>query len=139
MNRLNGKHLFKSTLVFAFLSLFFAVAIGAMGAHVLKNLLEPAKLSSLETGVRYQFYHSLALLIIPLLTQYVSQKKLLVASWLFRAGICLFSGSIYLLSTIELTQIGWFKWFGPITPIGGLFFLSGWLFLLFAVLSNPKD
>lgn len=100
--------------------MFLAVGLGAFGAHALKSRLTPDMLAVFETGVRYQVYHALALL---LLTSLRGPSK---AAWCFTAGIALFSGSLYLLA---LT--GARKW-GAVTPIGGLLFLIGWLILLFS-------
>jgi uncharacterized membrane protein YgdD (TMEM256/DUF423 family) len=99
--------------------MFLAVGLGAFGAHALKTRLTPEMLAIFETGVRYQVYHALALLLLAALR---GPGK---AGWCFAAGIALFSGSLYLLA---LTGVK--KW-GAITPIGGLLFLIGWLIVLF--------
>jgi uncharacterized membrane protein YgdD (TMEM256/DUF423 family) len=111
-----------------------AVVAGAFGAHALKNLVEPASIQVWNTAVSYQFYHSLSLLFVGLLSQKNQTNPLLKATvWFFCLGIVGFSGSLYLLSTNELLGIQSFKpILGPITPIGGLFFIVGWLCLLFA-------
>lgn len=106
-----------------------AVTLGALGAHALKEVLSPEKLLSFKTGVQYQFYHSFVLLIIPSLETWVRHKNLVIASWCFRIGIFLFSGSIFLLSTISITGLEVLRFLGPITPIGGLSFILGWIFL----------
>ena len=107
--------------IFALLS----VVLGAFGAHGLKNSLAPELLSSYETGVRYQMYHALMILIVGLIPQLGLKSQKLICG-LFVLGIVLFSGSIYLLSTqailpFSVSGIGW------ITPIGGTFFIVGWL------------
>lgn len=99
--------------------MFLAVGLGAFGAHALKNRLTPDMLAVFETGVKYQIYHALALLLLAALR---GPNK---AAWCFSAGIVLFSGSLYILA---LTGVR--KW-GAVTPIGGLLFLAGWLFFLF--------
>ncbi|MEH0158192.1 DUF423 domain-containing protein [Limibacter armeniacum] len=105
-----------------------AVGIGAFGAHGLKPLLtEYGRLDTFETGVKYHFYHSLALILIGLLQFHIKSKKLEWAGILMIAGIFIFSGSLYVLC---LTNIGIL---GAITPIGGVGFIVGWLMLLFAV------
>ncbi len=103
-----------------------AVILGALGAHALKARLEPESLKSFETAVRYQAWHALALLIIGLSTYPIKQIKAIVVFWII--GVFLFSGSIYLLSTSAITNFD-LRFFGPVTPIGGLFLIAGWLLL----------
>ena len=105
----------------------FAVLLGAFAAHALREHLDIALLGSFKTGVQYQMYHALALVLIGVLTRlYPAQRLLRWSGMLFMAGILLFSGSLYMLA---LTQI---SWFGPITPLGGLAFMAGWLALAYA-------
>jgi uncharacterized membrane protein YgdD (TMEM256/DUF423 family) len=112
---------------------FIDVAFGAFGAHALRERLSPDLLAVFETGVRYQMYHSLAILIVALfLGRSSANSRATWAGWCFVAGIVLFSGSLYVLA---LTGIGVF---GAITPIGGLFFLAGWLCLLFAAAAKES-
>ncbi|BBA79236.1 hypothetical protein RGRSB_0688 [cyanobacterium endosymbiont of Rhopalodia gibberula] len=98
------------------------VAGGAFARHSLKNRLSDHALDIFETGIKYQMYHSLALLLVVLLftVQENSPSSLLWAGYGFLVGILIFSGSLYALS---LTGI---KWLGVITPIGGLAFIVGW-------------
>ncbi|MGI9530866.1 DUF423 domain-containing protein [Lutimonas sp.] len=105
----------------AFLGLI-TVIIGAFGAHSLKEKLDPEALQSFETGVRYMMYHVLALLLIANANG-LSEKTKLIVSGFFFLGILFFSGSIFIITTsvVEARQI----WF--ITPLGGLFFILGWL------------
>ena len=107
---------------------FLSVAIGAFGAHTLNELLTTEKLNSFETGVRYQFYHSLALLIIGLNANKLNATALIGKFMLI--GIVFFSFSIYLLSLQELIGIN-LSILGPITPIGGLLLMISWLILIF--------
>lgn len=101
-----------------------AVGGGAFGAHSLKAVLSPESLAVFETAVRYQMYHALVLLVVAeSLRRSSSQRALVWAGWFFVAGIVLFSGSLY---GISLWQV---RWLGPITPIGGLAFLIGWVCL----------
>lgn len=93
------------------------VALGAFGAHALKGRLSPEALAVFETGVRYQAYHALALLLLAALR---GPDR---AAWCFVGGIVLFSGSLYALA---LTGV---RWLGAVTPLGGLLFLAGWLLL----------
>lgn len=109
----------------ASLSAFLAVALGAFGAHGLREILSVQQLSTWETAVRYQMWHALALAIIATLIERHPDNKLLAGSgWLMIAGMLFFSGSLYALCLTEQ------KWFGPITPIGGSLLLSGWLSIL---------
>lgn len=98
------------------------VIIGAFGAHSLKDKLDPEALQSFETGVRYMMYHVLAILLITN-SRLIPEKSKLTIAYLFIAGILFFSGSIFMISLgfVTASQI----WF--ITPIGGLFFILGWL------------
>ena len=107
---------------------FLAVALGAFGAHTLNELLTTEKLNSFETGVRYQFYHSLALLIIGLNANKLNATALIGKFMLI--GIVFFSFSIYLLSLQELIGFN-LSILGPITPIGGLLLMISWLILIF--------
>jgi len=108
-----------------------AVALGALGTHALKEVLTESQLHSFETGVRYQLFHALALLVLVLNAEKFNQhlKKSLT---LMTVGICLFSFSIYLLSIQETVGIS-LSFLGPITPIGGLLLISAWLLLFFSI------
>lgn len=102
-----------------------AVLLGAFGAHGLRSKLSVDQLLTFETGVRYQFYHALALIAVGLLSE--KAEGLRPAAYLFISGIICFSGSIYLLSTRELLGIDhWKTILGPVTPIGGLLLMGGW-------------
>lgn len=111
------------------------VALGALGAHSLKPYLPPDALVSYETAVRYQFYHTLALFAIGLL-QTQGEKffapSIKWAGWLFVAGIICFSGSVYFLSTKAITGLVNISFLGPVTPIGGLLFMAGWVMVAVA-------
>src|SRR3954465_1678333 len=111
-----------------------AVALGALGAHALKNQLPggkitPDQLSGFDTGVKYHMYHTLAMLLMIVLQQHYSSKFFRVAYRLFFWGIILFSGSLYLLCTRGLTEMEFLRVLGPVTPIGGLLFVAGWICL----------
>jgi uncharacterized membrane protein YgdD (TMEM256/DUF423 family) len=118
----------KNTLSIAALSGMLSIIFGAFGAHALKPLLTVDMLAVFETGVRYQFYHSLALMAVVLLYQLSENKKLILASRLFYAGILLFSGSLYAL---PLSSMGGnpIRILGAITPFGGVCFIMGWFFV----------
>lgn len=120
----------------AFLGLT-AVILGAFGAHGLKELVEPEQLITFETGVRYQMYHALFLLVIGSTTS-VNTKIKQVVFFLVLFGVLLFSGSIYGLATNNLTAFN-FKAIGLITPIGGLLLIISWLLLLINFLKNKTD
>lgn len=106
----------------------FAVIIGAFGAHSLQDMVTPENISTFETGARYQVYHSLAIIMIGILLYFRKTSLMPVAGWLFLAGIVCFSGSLYLLSFAELVNLPT-SLIGPVTPIGGLLFIAGWIVL----------
>ena len=108
-----------------------AVALGALGTHALKEVLTESQLHSFETGVRYQLFHALALLVLALNAKKFNHhlKKSLT---LMSVGICCFSFSIYLLSIQKAAGIS-SSFLGPITPIGGLLLICAWLILLFSI------
>lgn len=109
------------------LSGFLSVALGAFGAHGLKNRLTTDMLAIYRTAVEYQLYHSLALLAVGILIQQWGRSAALTLSAsAFLFGIVVFSGSLYGLS---MTGI---RWLGAITPIGGVAFLAGWISLMVA-------
>ena len=108
-----------------------AVVLGAFGAHGLKDRLNPTDLDVWKTGVSYQFYHVLALLFLASSLQ-LNVDYSRYSFYCFVTGIIFFSGSLYLLSTRSLTGWSRLSVLGPVTPIGGLFFLLGWLFLFLA-------
>ncbi|MDR6782947.1 uncharacterized membrane protein YgdD (TMEM256/DUF423 family) [Pedobacter africanus] len=108
-----------------------AVIFGAFGAHSLKNVLAAGSLEIWAKGVEYQFYHIFALLFLAL---YAGNNEGLL-KWSYRfftLGILLFSGSLYLLATRDILNIGFVNYIGPVTPLGGLCFILGWLLLFFA-------
>lgn len=107
-------------LLFAAISGFLAVALGAFGAHVLKQSLSAALLQAFQTGAEYQFYHSLALLFVTLAPSHLGEKYLARAGIAFSLGIVIFSGSLYLLALTGIRALG------AVTPIGGIAFLCGW-------------
>lgn len=107
-----------------------AVILGAFGAHALKAILQPDQLITFETGVRYQFYHAFALLTTGLLYAAVPTKQLRLATIFFIIGILFFSGSIYALVALKANGAVGLGGVGIITPIGGLFFILGWILVL---------
>lgn len=118
----------------AFLGML-AIILGAFGAHALKEQLEPESLQNFETGVRYMMYHALGILLINF-SPLPGQRSKTRISQLFLLGILFFSGSIFVIATgmVEAKSI----WF--ITPLGGLFFVIGWLIAALSFLkSNDKN
>lgn len=109
---------------------FTAVAAGAFGAHALKQKLSPEMLSAFEVGVRYQMYHALAMCLSVWLSTVMPGMLGSLSGWLFFGGTLLFSGSLYLLS---LTGI---RFFGAVTPIGGVLLLAGWLCLAILIFKS---
>ena len=108
-------------LVLGALGCGLSVVLGAFAAHGLKGSLPPASIATFSTGVTYQFYHSIGLLVIGLTALHYPETRLLsIAGILFIVGIVLFSGSLYGLSVFKWTFLG------PVTPLGGLSFIIGW-------------
>ncbi|MEL6638604.1 MAG: DUF423 domain-containing protein [Bacteroidota bacterium] len=108
---------------------FLAVVLGAFAAHALENLIAAPRIEIFETGVRYQFYHSFALLFLALLYDHLPANWLNWAGRFFLIGIFGFSGSLYLLALRDVLGIAHWWWLGPITPIGGTLFIVGWAVL----------
>ena len=105
---------------------FVGVGLGAFGAHGLRGRLSPEMLGIFETGVRYQMYHAVALLVLAAMMPRIEGRLVLIAGWSFTAGILIFSGSLYALALTGVTTLG------AITPIGGVAFLAGWIALAIA-------
>ena len=122
----------KIVLSCAAFSAMLSVMLGAFAAHGLKNRLSEPLLNTFQTGVQYQMYHSLALILLVILYRQMPQSLLLYSAGFMFAGIILFSGSLYMLA---LTQI---KWFGPVTPIGGVCFIVGWALLVAVALKGAS-
>ncbi|MBC7694757.1 MAG: DUF423 domain-containing protein [Burkholderiales bacterium] len=121
-----------------------AVALGALGAHFLKGklstgLITTDQLNGFDTAVKYQMYHVLAMLALFLFSKYNSHKYIIWAYNSFIIGIVFFSGSLYFLCTRNLLGAEWLKALGPITPIGGLFFIAGWIFIALTALKKSKE
>ena len=112
------------------LSAFISVAAGAFGAHALKQVLDTDMLAVYHTAVDYQFFHSIGLMVIGALHKISPRHCHSAAAWSMLAGIILFSGSLYILSTTGI------KWLGMITPIGGVSFLAAWLILALSYLAG---
>ena len=109
------------------------VAIGAFAAHGLKEHLNDYALDIFGKGVTYQFYHTIAILVTGIVWQSFPNRQLKLAFWFFLAGILLFSGSLYALALLVGKGGSPVPPIGAITPLGGLCFIAGWLFLFVAV------
>lgn len=103
-----------------------AVAMGAFGAHGLKQSIEPALLAVYQTGAQYHLFHALGLLLVGVIARARGDRLLAVSGWMLLAGMVLFSGSLYLLA------ITGERWLGAITPLGGTAFILAWLLLAVA-------
>jgi len=127
--------MYKPALTAGALFAALAVILGAFGAHALKAKLPVEQLAVFETGVRYHFYHSFALLITGILFSSFPFKGIRLATTFFIAGIILFSGSLYAMTLMSMSGAS----LGPLgilTPIGGLFFILGWILLLTSVVKK---
>ena len=114
-------------IIIAAINGFLAVIVGAFAAHGLKKVLAPEMIEVVKTGVQYQMYHALALLVVALLLIHKpAAAGLKACGWAFILGSLMFSGSLYALA------MGAPHWLGPVTPLGGLCFLVGWILLAVA-------
>jgi uncharacterized membrane protein YgdD (TMEM256/DUF423 family) len=115
------------------------VALGAFAAHKLKELVSPEAVAVFDTGVRYQFYHVFALFLVALLSEKFNNKWMIWAGNCFITGIVLFSGSLYVLTAMKATEYTGMRYIGIVTPLGGLFFIAGWIFLWKGVSREGKE
>jgi uncharacterized membrane protein YgdD (TMEM256/DUF423 family) len=129
--------MYRQALVSGSLLAALAVILGAFGAHALKALVTPEKLMVFETGVRYHFYHSLALLATGIIYSHFPARQLRLATGLFLTGIALFSGSLYGMVFVSISG-GSLGPLGIITPIGGLFFIAAWIMLALGITGAKK-
>lgn len=117
-----------------------SVILGAFGAHALKEKIQPDQLQSFETGVRYQFYHGIALILVGLIASRNPEAGWKWPMYFFIIGTLLFSISIYLLATRDIFGISsWKTVLGPITPIGGLCLILGWAAFCYCALKSPEN
>ena len=136
-----SKKILASGFIFAALS----VIIGAFAAHGLQKYLDNGMMDEhnmkvFETGARYQMYHAFAIIVCGILIKLFGENKLWkISTWLFVIGIIFFSGSLYLLSTNKILGIQNWNWIGPITPLGGLCFTSGWILLAIGILKKTDN
>ncbi len=117
----------------AFILAAITVALGAFGAHKLQDIASEKAVKTFETAVRYQFYHVIALAIAGILYKSYTNKWIKTSGTFFLLGIFLFSGSLYLLTLSIAIKSADFNWVGPITPVGGIFFILGWIYLAVGV------
>src|SRR5690348_3511501 len=126
----------KPFLIIAALFGILSVAIGAFGAHAIRAAVSPDAYEIYETGVRYQFYHTLALLAVGVLLTWFPGRLLSLAGIFFIVGIVLFSGSLYLITALKSAGRVISPAVGILTPVGGLFFIAGWVMLFVAFLGR---
>jgi len=119
------------------LNCLLSVVLGAFAAHSLQNIIDAKAISTFQIGVRYQFYHGLALLFCAVYFKIEPKPFIKTAGVLFLLGIILFSGSLYLLAFNKVVDLP-NRIIGPLTPIGGLFFIAGWLYLLIGNIKTKK-
>ena len=129
----------KNLFLLSAISGIMAVVIGAFGAHSLSDHISADSLVSYKTGVSYQFYHTLASILSLVMYINFKSKQFRWASLCFLIGILFFSGSIYLLTTNDMTEIGMRSILGPMTPIGGLLFIVAWCFVFIGVLKIKSE
>ena len=124
----------KSIVIIGIVMLVIAIVLGAFGAHALKEHLTPEKLNTFEVGVRYQVYHGLAFLILGFSADKF-QFSLKLPTRLIFVGVLMFSGSIYFLAIQEILDVS-LKFLGPITPLGGLLIITGWILFLIKIMRS---
>jgi uncharacterized membrane protein YgdD (TMEM256/DUF423 family) len=129
----------KLFLVFAGIAGGIAVLLGALAAHALKDRLPPTGLDVFETAVRYQFYHVFALLASGILSERFPGKWMNRAGSCFIGGILLFSGSLYMIAALMAAGTSVPAGVGILTPVGGVFFILGWIFFSIAVLKGRSS
>ncbi|MEE8169115.1 MAG: DUF423 domain-containing protein [Phycisphaerae bacterium] len=123
----------RSVLFLAAINGFIGLAAGAFGAHGLKGRLDDAALGVFDIAVRYQMYHAIALLATTVLMERRPSRVLAASAWACCSGIVVFSGSLYVLA------LGGARWWGAITPIGGVALLIGWLLLAVAAARGKSE
>jgi len=110
-----------------------AVALGAFGAHGLKQIVSTDAVTVFQTGVQYQMYHTLALLVVAVIYDRLPNRLIMWAGYFFSFGILFFSGSLYLITVLKVAGKTVPSVVGALTPVGGLAFILGWLCLLIGV------
>lgn len=115
-----------------------SILFGALGAHWLKAHISLVDLQNFETAVRYQMYHAFGLILLGIVYQALYGKLIRIAFHAFWLGILMFSGSIYLLSTTNFSKLQ-LDWLGPVTPLGGVLFIVGWVLFVAAALGKTRE
>jgi uncharacterized membrane protein YgdD (TMEM256/DUF423 family) len=116
------------------------VALGAFGAHGLQKITDDESIiRSFQTGVQYQIYHALALLAVDFLYDKWPRGVVKGAGICFITGTVLFSGSLYLITYFKIQESAIPKFIGPVTPIGGLFFIVGWLLFALSAINSRSQ
>ena len=129
----------KKFLLIASVSGILGVAIGAFGAHGLKKIIQPGDFSIFQTGVQYQMYHTFALLATGILYEKFRNQWIRWSGVCFIVGILLFSGSLYMITLLKAYSVAVSNGIGIITPIGGLFFIMGWMCMLIGVVNRVRS
>ena len=129
--------MYKRIVITAAIFGIFAVVFGAFAAHGLKSKISALELVTWRTAVEYQFYHVFALLFLGSIAR-TGDKLINWSYWFFTIGIILFSGSLYLIAAKNLLSLNEISVIGPLTPVGGLFFIAGWFCLLFSTFKNTN-
>ena len=121
----------KTFIIVGAINAFLAVALGAFGAHGLKDKVEPYYLDIWKTGVTYQMFHALGIIAVAMLLGKSAASSLFTWSgWLMLIGIVLFSGSLYVLTLTKISPLG------IITPFGGVAFLTAWILMIIGAMKN---
>jgi uncharacterized membrane protein YgdD (TMEM256/DUF423 family) len=115
-----------------------SVALGAFAAHQLRTMASADTVAIFETGVRYQFYHTFALFLVAFLSERLHNKWMIWAGNCFIMGVILFCGSLYALTALAIAESTHRTLVGIATPIGGMFFILGWIFLYVGVTKKEK-
>lgn len=115
-----------------------SVILGAFAAHKLRAIANAGTVEIFETGVRYQFYHTFALFIVAFLAEKINNKWMIWAGNCFITGVILFCGSLYALTALRIAENAHQTIVGVATPIGGLFFILGWIFLYIGITRKEK-
>ena len=111
-----------------------AVSLGAFGAHGLKQIISPADVTVFQTGVQYQMYHTLALMLVAIVYDRLPNKWIVWAGYFFSLGVIFFSGSLYLITALKAAERAVPVMIGILTPLGGLLFILGWLCFLAGII-----
>ncbi len=123
----------KNWLLTATLLAGLAVILGAFGAHSLKTMVSPTQIDVFKTGVQYHFYHALAMALSVIVSQFIDNQHIRRSFAMFTLGILFFSGSLYGFTLAEAMGTEGVRWLGAVTPVGGIFFILGWLNLSFGI------